>query len=327
MREVTFLRKNADKWQSFETKLKNHTNESAEELADLYIELNNDLAYAQSCFSGSKTTQYLNDLSIQAHNTIYKNRKENASRFFTFWTVEIPELFSYRLKELGAAIFIFLLFCGVGVLSQQNDASFARLILGDQYVNLTVNNIEEGDPLAIYGMHTQMDMFFKITFNNIRVSFVNFILGIFTVFGTAWVMMKNAIMVGVFITFFDGYDLLSDAMLVIFIHGALELSAITISGAAGFVLGNSFIFPGTYKRSVSFVRGVKDGIKMLVSLIPVFIVAGFLESFVTRYTNMPLVLSLFIIFGSFTFIIGYYIVMPVRIYLQRKKLIYAKFQS
>jgi len=324
MREVTFLRKNADKWMSFETKLKNHKTESADDLADLYIELNNDLAYAQSCFADTKTSQYLNDLSIQAHNTIYKNRKESVSRFITYWTTEIPELFSYRLKELSAAIFIFLLFCSIGVLSQMNDASFARLILGDAYINLTVNNIEEGDPLAIYGMHTQMDMFFKITFNNIRVSFVNFILGIFTVFGTAWVMLKNGIMVGVFITFFDGYNLLSEAMLVIFIHGALELSAITISGAAGFVLGNSFIFPGTYKRSVSFVKGVKEGIKMLVSLIPVFIVAGFLESFVTRYTSMPLFLSLFIIIGSFVFIIGYYIVMPTRIYLKRKNSIYAR---
>jgi uncharacterized membrane protein SpoIIM required for sporulation len=161
-------------------------------------------------------------------------------------------------------------------------------------------------------------MFFAITFNNIRVSFINFVMGIFTVLGTGWIMMKNGIMVGVFITFFAEYDLLSEAMLVIFIHGALELSAITISGAAGFVLGNSFLFPGTYKRRTAFIKGVKDGIKMLLSLVPVFIVAGFLESFITRYTEMPLTLSLFIIVGSFTFIIGYYIVLPVTINQKRK---------
>lgn len=323
MREVTFLRKNAEKWKSFEQTLNNHKNETADRLAELYIELNNDLAFAQSSYANTKTEQYLNDLSILAHNTIYKNRKESSSRFITFWTQEVPELFSYRLKELTAAILLFLIFCGIGALSQQNDSSFARLILGDAYVNMTINNIDEGDPLAVYKKHTQLNMFYAITFNNIRVSFINFILGIFTVFGTAWIMLQNGIMVGVFITFFQGYDLLSEAMLVIFIHGALELSAITISGAAGFVLGNSFVFPGTYKRSISFMKGVKDGIKMLVSLIPVFIAAGFLESFVTRYTEMPLFLSLFIIIGSFTFVIGYYIVMPTRIFLKRKKLAHA----
>jgi len=318
MREVTFLRKNADKWKLYEHALRTHKTQSADYLADLYIELNNDLAYAQSCYPGSKTTMYLNDLSIEAHNTIYKNQKEERTRLITFWTQEVPEIFSYRLKELTAAFIVFFLFCLIGMISQQNDASFARYILGDAYVNMTLNNIEEGDPMAVYKSHTQLNMFFAITFNNIRVSFINFILGIFTVFGTGYVMLRNGVMVGTFITFFDGYDLLSEAMLVIFIHGALELCAITISGAAGFVLGNSYVFPGTFKRSTSFKKGVKDGIKMLISLVPVFIAAGALESFVTRYTEMPLYLSLFIIIGSFMFIIGYYIVLPVRIYLKRK---------
>ncbi len=317
MREVTFLRKNAEKWKNYEQALRIHNTHTADYLAELYVELNNDLAYAQSCYPNTKTTMYLNDLSIKAHNTIYKNQKEHRRRFITFWTREVPQIFSYRLKELTASIFIFFLFCVIGAVSQNNDDSFARFILGDNYVNMTLDNINKEDPLAVYKSHTQLDMFFAITFNNIRVSFINFIFGIFTVFGTGYIMLKNGIMVGAFITFFADYNLLSEAMLVIFIHGALELSAITISGAAGFVLGNSFIFPGTLKRTTSFKLGVKDGIKMLFSLIPVFIVAGFLESFVTRYTDMPLFLSLFIIIGSFTFIIIYYIILPYNIYRKR----------
>ena len=202
MREVTFLRKNAEKWKTFEAQLKNHTKEKAEDLAELYIELNNDLAYAQSCYPDTKTAQYLNDLSIVAHNAIYRNKKERSSRFITFWTEEVPEIFSYRLKELTAAILVFLFFTAVGVLSQQGNNDFARLILGDSYVNMTITNIEDGDPLAVYKEHTQMNMFFAITFNNIRVSFINFVMGIFTVFGTGYILMKNAIMVGVFVNFF-----------------------------------------------------------------------------------------------------------------------------
>ena len=77
MREVTFLRKNAEKWKTFEQDLKTYKTKSADHLAELYIELNNDLAYAQSCYPGTKTTLYLNDLSISAHNKIYKNQKRN----------------------------------------------------------------------------------------------------------------------------------------------------------------------------------------------------------------------------------------------------------
>ena len=88
------------------------------------------------------------------------------------------------------AAFVIFIFCGIGIISQQNDASFARYILGDNYVNMTLTNIDKGDPLAVYKSHTQLDMFFAITFNNIRVSFINFILGVFTVFGTGYVMLK-----------------------------------------------------------------------------------------------------------------------------------------
>jgi uncharacterized membrane protein SpoIIM required for sporulation len=144
-------------------------------------------------------------------------------------------------------------------------------------------------------------------------------MGIFTVLGTGFILMKNGIMVGTFITFFSEFDLLSEAMLVIFIHGALELSAIAISGAAGFTLANSYLFPGTLKRRTSFANGAKEGIKMLISLVPVFIIAGFLEAFVTRYTNMPVVLSLFIILASFSFIGFYYFYLPVHIKLNRIK--------
>ncbi|MEQ8578289.1 MAG: stage II sporulation protein M [Balneola sp.] len=320
MREVTFLRKNAEKWKNFEELLKKNTKSSSDELADLYIELNNDLAFAQSLYPNSNTTLYLNDLSVQAHNRIYKNKKEKSGRVITFWTREIPELFSYKLKELSIAFAVFIFFCAVGVISQMNDPSFARLILGDGYINLTMTNIENQDPLAIYKMQSQLNMFFQITFNNIRVSFIVFAFGIFTALGTAYHLLKNGVMVGTFITFFSSFDLLSESMLVIFIHGALELSAIAIAGAAGFVLGNSFVFPGTYKRSTAFIKGAKEGLKMLISLVPVFIIAGLLESFVTRYTEMPLALSLLIILTSFTFIIGYYFYLPIRIYIKRKKL-------
>lgn len=318
MREVTFLRQNADKWIRYERILEKSTRGNADELAELYIELNNDLSYAQSYYPNTKTAQYLNDLSILAHNTIYKNKAESTSRLFTFWTKEVPELFSYRLKEVSVAVIIFLIFTAFGAISQLNDPSFARLILSDEYVNLTKTNISEGDPLAIYKSSSQLNMFFQITFNNVKVAFMCFAFGIFTAFGSGYLLMKNGVMVGAFIAFFQSYGLVGQSMLIIFIHGALELSAITIAGAAGFVLGNSFVMPGTLPRKTAFIRGAKEGLKMVLSLVPIFILAGFLESFVTRYTEMPLFLSLSIIILSFAFIIGYYLILPIRINLKRR---------
>jgi uncharacterized membrane protein SpoIIM required for sporulation len=117
-------------------------------------------------------------------------------------------------------------------------------------------------------------------------------------------------MLGAFQYFFHIHDLLFESVLVIWIHGTLEISSIIIAGAAGITLGNSILFPGTYSRRISFMIGAKEGLKMIVSLIPIFITAGFLESFVTRHTGMPVFLSLTIIMGSLIFVIWYFVIYP-----------------
>jgi uncharacterized membrane protein SpoIIM required for sporulation len=183
--------------------------------------------------------------------------------------------------------------------------------MGDAYVNMTISNIDEGDPLAVYKKAEEMDMFFAITVNNVRVSFYAFVSGLLTSIGVGVVLLNNGVMVGAFLHFFAEYGLIGEALRVIFIHGTLELSAIVIAGAAGFVVGNGFLFPGTYSRKDSFIKAGREGLKMIVGLVPVFIAAGFLESFVTRYTNMPIWLSLFIIFSSLAFILYYFVLLPM----------------
>jgi uncharacterized membrane protein SpoIIM required for sporulation len=164
-----------------------------------------------------------------------------------------------------------------------------------------------------------IDMFMGITFNNIRVSFIAFMFGLLISFGTAWILISNGIMLGAFQYFFHIHGLLIESVLVIWIHGTLEISAIIIAGAAGLTLGNSILFPGTYSRRHSFMIGAKEGLKMIVSLIPVFITAGFLESFVTRHTGMPVVVSLSIILGSLFFVVWYFVIYPGKLHKKSLK--------
>jgi uncharacterized membrane protein SpoIIM required for sporulation len=313
MREVAFLKQNSEKWKSFEALLKNPKKESADTIADLYIKISNDLAFAQSNYPESKTTAYLNELAIKAHNTLYRNKRADLRTIIDFWKKDIPEIFSRHQKELLISFIVFLVAISIGVTSSLLEDSFFRSILGDRYVNMTIDNIQNDDPLAVYKDEHAMNMFMGITINNIRVSFMAFIFGLFTSVGTGLLLFNNGIMVGAFMQFFGKYALLKEAFLVVFIHGTLELSAIVIAGAAGFVMGNSLLFPGTYSRYESFLKGAKEGAKMVFALVPIFITAGFLESFVTRHTEMPVWLSLGIIGVSAIFIVYYFVILPHRI--------------
>jgi len=104
---------------------------------------------------------------------------------------------------------------------------------------------------------------------------------------------------------------LFESFMTIWIHGTIEISAIVIAGGAGLAMGNSLLFPGTYSRIVSLKKGAKDGLKIVIGLVPLFIFAGFLESFVTRYTKFPSFIKLGIIGLSAFFIVYYFVLYPI----------------
>jgi uncharacterized membrane protein SpoIIM required for sporulation len=312
MREAQFLKQNAEKWKRYEAEIRQKQN--ADLLADRFIELTDDLSYSKTFYPKSNTSRYLNGLASLFHQSIYKNKKEKSGRIFNFWQFELPYLFGQYQKQFGWALVFFLIFCGMGVLSAKYDESFIRLILGDGYVNMTNENIEKGNPFGVYQSMEAFSMFVVIAFNNIAVAIITYVLGIFFSIGTIIKLFQTGLMLGSFEYYFFSKGLGFKSITVIFIHGTLEIWAIVIAGAAGLILGNSILFPRTYKRSVSFLRGGKDGLKILIGLVPVFITAAFFEGFITRYANMPLWLSLLILGSSVVFIVWYFVLYPIRLH-------------
>ena len=313
MREAAFVKQNKDKWIRFESVLRNNIQIKPDELSGLYIEVTDHLSYAQTFYPKSETLRYLNSLAVLAHNKIYKNKKESRNKLITFYTKEFPLFFYQYQKQLLIAFLSFALFVAIGAFSAATDGDFVRLILGDGYVNMTISNIEQGDPMAVYKKMGEVDMFLGITVNNIRVALNAFVFGIFLSIGTLYILMRNGIMLGSFQYFFYDYNLFWESVRTIWIHGTIEISVIIVAGSAGLVLGNSILFPGTYTRLQSFVRGAKDGLKIIVSTIPFFIIAGFLEGFVTRHTQMPDWLAILIIGGSLYLILFYYVFYPIKL--------------
>lgn len=314
MREAQFLKQNADKWKQYEQEL--HHFDSPDTFADRFVELTDDLAYSKTFYPNSNTSKYLNGLTSLFHQKIYRNKKEKSARIISFWQYELPYLFKQYHRQLLYSFLFFIVFTFLGVISARYDDSFIRFILSDGYINMTNQNIEKGDPFGVYKTQDAASMFFQIAFNNIQVSFMAFVLGISFSLGTIILLMRNGLMLGAFEYYFFSKGLGLQSIPVIFLHGTLEISAIVIAGCSGLVLGSSLLFPKTYSRWLSLVKGGRDGMKIVFGLIPVFIIAAFLESFVTRHTKMPLLISYSILILSLTFIIWYFIVYPV--YLNKR---------
>lgn len=309
MRETNFIKQNKEKWKRFEimTKVKAH---KPEELSKLFIQITDDLSYARTFYKNRSVRVYLNNLAQQVFYSIYKNKKAKRKSLFDFWTDELPQLMYESRKALLLSFSIFVLAVLIGSLSSAMNPEFPRVIMGDAYVDQTLRNISNGDPMAVYKSRNEIDMSFQITFNNLKVGFLTFISGLITSIGTIGILISNGIMLGAFQFFFYDQGVLRESLLTIWIHGTIEISTIILAGCAGITLGNGLLFPGTFSRMQSLQKSALRGLKIMIGIVPLIIMAGFIEGFVTRYTNAPDILRLGIILASLSFVLLYFVWLP-----------------
>lgn len=315
MREGLFIRKNKARWE----KIQEGSVTDADEMARNFTQLVDDLAYAKTFYPTSRVTHYVNTLASRIFMGIYRNRKEDSNRLWNFWKLDLPHaMYRHRLTMLFS-FFVFAVFFTLGFFSAQQDPAFIREVLGDAYVDTTENNIRSGNPFGIYGSDPSFYMFVRIMLNNLIVTFSYFVRGLALGIPSLYALVQNSMMVGVFEQMFFARGIGGQAVVTILIHGLLELTGLIIACGAGFVLGKSILFPGTVKRFEAFRNGVKDGVKLIVGLVPIFVTAAFLESYVTRHYKMPLIFSLAILAASLLFVIWYFILYPYQLNHQRKQ--------
>ena len=312
MREALFIKRNRERWRQIQDNPSHHPDQMAKE----FTQLVEDLGYSKSFYPVSKTTQYLNAAAARKYLAIYQNRKEKSNRVVTFFKYTLPLIIAKHHRVLLITFSLFVVFVTIGFFSAKTDQSFVRQVLGDYYVDMTEQNIKDGHPFGVYGYGNEFLSFIYIFINNMYVSLIEFGGGIFLAYPTITSLMYNSVTVGAFEFMFYSNGLLKDSLLTIMLHGTIELSTFVVSAASGIILAKSWLFPGTIKRIDALKQGAKEGLIIALSNFPMLFIAAFFEGFLTRHTDMPLWLKLFIIILSLTIVIGYFIVYPIR--LKRK---------
>ena len=315
LREALFIKKNKERWESATVNPSTNPDEMAQE----FTQLVDDLGYAKTFYPHSKVTKFLNTEASKRYLSIYHNRREESNRFVKLFKYDIPLAVVKHQVLILVCLVLYLLFFSLGFFSSVHDEHFVREMLGDEYVSMTQENIAKGNPFGVYGQEGSFVMWLYIMTNNIRVSFFYFLEGVIPFVFTGYSLVKEGLRLGAFEYMFatKGYGTLF--VLTVMIHGTLELSAFIIAASAGMILGKSWLFPGTMKRLESLKIGAKEGAKIIIGLVPVFITAAFFESYVTRHYRMPIWLSIGILTASLTFVIGYFVVYPIRLSRRIKK--------
>lgn len=315
MKETKFVNQNKEKWQEFE-KLSQSKTKNPDRLSELYVQITDDLSYAKTYYKNRMVRAYLNNLSQKVYLSIYKTKKSPFKNIWNFWQEELPYIIYQCRKELLLSLIIFLLAAGIGAFSVLQDANYAEIVTSPSYVEMTKENIKNGDPMYVYKDEDPLPMFLRIAWNNIRVSFNVFVMGVLAGVGTIFMLILNGTMLGGFQFFFYDKGVFWESVITVWQHGTIEILCIIIAGGAGLVLGRGLIAPGAYPRLQSFQMAARKGLLIMLSIIPLIIIAAFIEGYITRLTDANIFYRIGLIILSLTFMIGYYVYYPFKKYKQ-----------
>jgi len=287
--------------QSAKSGLKSLTRSELQELSLLYRQTAADLAAIREDRGSVHFARYVNQLLVRAHNTIYSGRRASPTAIFSFFWEIYPSTFRRNLKHCLLSALIFLVAGLVGAVLTYKNPDFKVKILGPQMVEtidrhqMWTHSIVGIKPLASSAIMT----------NNMSVSFTTFALGITAGVGTIYMMAFNGLLIGV-IGMACGLSGMS-LPLWSFVapHGVLELPAIFIAGGAGLRIAQGLLFPGVLPRRESLARAGLEAVQLVLGTIPILIVAGVIEAFVSP-TGLPIPLK-FSMAGALLVLLGAYL--------------------
>jgi uncharacterized membrane protein SpoIIM required for sporulation len=272
-----------------------------QELALLYRQSASDLATVREDPASKQLAVYLNQLLGRAHNLIYMGRRQNRRGIWTFYREIYPVIFRQTFTDTFAAFVLFLAAAFAGFLMGMADPSFTRHFLGPQMIDtierheMWTHSIVTIKPLASSAILT----------NNISVALSTFALGITAGIGTVWMMLLNGLMMGVVAVACWREGMSLPLWSFVAAHGVLELPAIFIAGGAGIGIAKGLLFPGSLPRRESLVRAGRRSVQLVLGTIPMLLVAGIVEGFVSP-TDLPYALK-FLLAGALATILVLYL--------------------
>ncbi len=254
------------------------------DFAARYREVAADLARARTYGVDGPTLEHLERLAAAGHNALYRDERGTWGRVWEVLARECPAAVRQARGYIAIACLAFLLPAAAGyqlmreqpalavdllpeVMIDRADAGAERMAAGRRYVDVAA----EDRPLMASGIIT----------NNVRVAIACFAGGIFLGVGSLVLLGFNGLTIGATAGHFANRGLLAYLMEFILGHGLLELFAIWVAGAAGFMLGRSLVAPGDLSRSDALVLSGRTAVRMVGAAAVLLVVAGLIEGFIS----------------------------------------------
>jgi len=258
-----------------------------------YRELTSDLARLRTATRGRTANEvfYLNRLVAGAHNLLYRRRSIALRRVGEFFFDDAPrEIRASALPILLAATLLFLP-AGIAYTAIVRDPGKALAFVGPAMLDRAERGVRSAKNGEGYIRDPQLFrpvMATGIITNNVQVAFAAFAFGITAGLFTVWILLTNGISLGAVSGLYASKGIGTLLLAFVAPHGVLELSAIAISGGAGFLLAAGMLVPGNRTRRTALIENGKRAITLVGGATLLLVVAGMIEGFVSPIEWWPL---------------------------------------
>lgn len=292
MSSERFIKERKSAWQRLEhllgrlggSSLRRLERGEVRELGRIYRRTASDLAIARAESRDPRLVNYLNNLVIRAHGRIYRADAQGWQRLWEFFTKGFPRTFRRTWRYTALAFAVFWIFAVVGFVGTTQDPDFSELLGVHPLQRAAVNSgvrwwesLNEANQVGSSGIMT----------NNIQVMFLAFAFGAFLGVGTLYIMALNGALNAAVLAlvYRAGYG--NELVSFMVGHGVIELSCIFLAGGAGLLIGSALLLPGDLSRSDALKTRGLDAIRLVAGCVPILVVAGIIEGFVSPVPINP----------------------------------------
>ena len=251
------------------------------ELAAMYRRSCEHLALAQARGYPIHLVQRLETLTQRAHRLIYRQQDYGLARLGRLILVGFPQsVRAHRWYLLVSALLFVLPMVLVGWATYRDPSFILHLLDADKVKEYEGMYSDSAKALGrMRSADSDWKMFGYYIMHNIGIGFQCFASGIFAGLGSVFYLVYNGLFAGAIAGYLTNHGHSTNFYSFVVTHGAFELTAIVLAGAAGLRLGYSILAPGVYTRVQSLKRAALDAVVVVYGVVGMLLIAAAVEAF------------------------------------------------
>jgi uncharacterized membrane protein SpoIIM required for sporulation len=259
-----------------------------ERLAALYRRACEQLALARARAYPAYMLGRLDRLTADAHQLIYRRRDLGFARVVRLVAADFPRAVRAHAVYVGASALLFgIPLIAVGLLIFYRPELVLSIVSAASAAQYEQMYTQGGASMAGAPAAGNWLMFGSYISHNVGIAFQCFAGGFFFGIGSLFFLLYNGAVIGGIAGYLTERGLAAAFYSFVATHGAFELTAIVLSGAAGLRLGHALLAPGRRTRLQSLVLAARESAVIVYGLTVMLVVAAAIEAFWSAAAWIP----------------------------------------